>query len=139
MLDAGAASVDGLGEETGLVLLIGLVRDDRDDTALACGIAIGPAGIALVADRCPRIDVGAKPEQDREVRCVALLAAGQVEGDRMAVEVGLQVDFGGEAAARATERLTLLPPFAPAAETWARTTVLSNICTRCAEDDSAAR
>jgi hypothetical protein len=25
-----------------------------------------------------------------------------------------------------------LPPFAPAAETWARTAVESNICTRCA-------
>ena len=139
MLDAGTASVDGLGKETGLVLLVGLARDDRDDTALACGIAIGPAGIALVADRCTWIDIGTKPKQDREMRCVALLAAGQVEGDRKAVEVGLQVDFGGEAAARAAERLTLLPPFAPAAETWARTTVLSNICTRCAEDDSAAR
>ena len=139
MLDAGAASVDGLGEETGLVLLIGLVRDDRDDTTLACGIAVGPAGIALVTDRCTWIDIGAKPEQDREVRCVALLAAGQVEGDRMAIEVGLQVDLGGEAATRAAERLILLPPFAPAAETWARTMVLSNICTRCADDDSDAR
>jgi hypothetical protein len=28
--------------------------------------------------------------------------------------------------------MRLGPPFAPAAETWARTTVLSNICTTCA-------
>lgn len=48
----------------------------------------------------------------------------------MAVEIGLQVDFGGEAAAGTTERLTFLPPLAPAAETWARTMVESNICTR---------
>lgn len=73
------------------------------------------------------------------MRCVAFFAAGQIEGDRMAVEVGFQVDFGGEAAARAAKRLAVLPPFAPAAETWARTTVLSNIWIRCAEDDSAAR
>ncbi|MGK9051530.1 hypothetical protein [Neorhizobium petrolearium] len=73
------------------------------------------------------------------MRCVAFFAAGQVEGDRMAVEVGLQVDFGGEAAARAAEPLAVLSPFAPAAETWVRTTVLSNIWIRCDDDDSAAR
>jgi hypothetical protein len=42
------------------------------------------------------------------------------------------VDFGREPALRAAERLTLLPPFAPAAETCARTIVLSNIWIRCA-------
>jgi len=35
----------------------------------------------------------------------------------MAVEIGLEVDFGREAAARSAESLMLLPPFAPAAET----------------------
>jgi hypothetical protein len=35
----------------------------------------------------------------------------------MAVEIGLEVDFGREAATRAAEGLILLPPFAPAAET----------------------
>jgi hypothetical protein len=49
------------------------------------------------------------------------------------------VDFGGKAAARATERLGLLPPFAPAAETWARTIVESTICTRCAVPLRAAK
>ena len=73
------------------------------------------------------------------MRRIALFASGQVEGDGMAVEISLQMDFGGEAAARAAERLALLPPLAPAAETWARTMVVSNICTRCAEDDSEAR
>ena len=63
---------------------------------------------------------------------VADLATGQMECDRQAAEIGLEVDFGRESAARAAERLILLPPFAPTAETWARTTVLSNICTRCA-------
>ena len=40
------------------------------------------------------------------------------------------MDLGREAAARAAERLILLPPLAPAAETCARTIVESNICTR---------
>src|SRR5690606_8261306 len=61
------------------------------------------------------------------------------EGDRMTVEVSLQMDLGRKAAARTAECLAFLPPFAPAAETWARTMVLSNICTRWAEADSEAR
>lgn len=113
--------------------------NDGGDATLACRCAVGLAGIALVGDGGARLDVRAEAEQDREVRRIALLASGQVESDRMAVEVRLQMDFGGEAAARAAERLTVLPPFAPAAETWARTIVESNICTRCAEDDSEAR
>lgn len=56
----------------------------------------------------------------------------------MAVEIGLHVDFGREATARATERLTCLPLLAPTAETWTRTKVLSNICAMCAVDDSDA-
>jgi hypothetical protein len=55
-----------------------------------------------------------------------------MKGNWQATEIGLQVNLGREAATRATERLTMLPPFAPAAETWARTMVESNICTRCA-------
>jgi hypothetical protein len=41
-----------------------------------------------------------------------------VESDGQAAEVGLEVDFGREAAARAAEGLAVLPPFfAPAADT----------------------
>ena len=64
------------------------------------------------------------------MRAIALLSAGEIEGDDMAVLVGLQMDFAGETAARTPQRLILLPPFAPAAETWARTTVESNIWMR---------
>jgi hypothetical protein len=42
------------------------------------------------------------------------------------------VDLGREAATRSAERLGVLPPFAPAADTCARTIAESNICTRCA-------
>ena len=100
---------------------------------------VGLAGISFVGDRSARIDIGAEPEQNREMWRIALFAARQVEGDGMAVEIGLQVDLGGEAATGTPERLTVLPPLAPAAETWARTMVESNICTRCADDDSEAR
>ncbi len=70
------------------------MRNDRDDTARPRRLPIGLAGITLVADGRTRIDIGTEPEQDREVRCVPLLPSGQVEGDGMAVEVRLQVDFG---------------------------------------------
>ena len=62
-----------------------------------------------------------------------------MEGNWQATEVGLQVNLGRETATRAAKRLIMLPPFAPAAETWARTTVESNICTKCAVSLIAAR
>lgn len=139
LLDAGPPAIEGVGEEAGFVLLVGLVRNDRDDSARARRVSVGSACVPLVRYSGTRIDIGAEPEQDREMRRIALFPSGQVEGDGVAVEIGLQVDFGGETAARAAERLILLPPLAPAAETWARTMVESNICTRCAEDDSEAR
>ena len=104
----------------------------------ACRLAC-LAGIALVADLRARVDIGTQPEQGRQMRRVGFLAAGQLGGDWMPVKVGLDVDLGREPAARAAERLTRLPPFAPAAETWARTMVESNIAIRWVDDDSAAR
>jgi Na+-translocating ferredoxin:NAD+ oxidoreductase RNF subunit RnfB len=55
-----------------------------------------------------------------------------MEANRQSVEIRLEVDFAREASAGAAECLISLPPFASAAETCARTTVLSNICTNCA-------
>ena len=46
-----------------------------------------------------RVDIGTKPEQDRQMWRVGFLAAGQVEGDRVSVKVGLDVDFGRDPAA----------------------------------------
>src|ERR1700756_684445 len=63
---------------------------------------------------------------------VACLAAGPMEVERQAIEVGLEVDLGREPAAGASQRLRVVPPVAPAAETWARTVGLSKNCTRCA-------
>jgi hypothetical protein len=42
-------------------------------------------------------------------------------------KIGLQINLGRKSTAGAAESLAVLPPFAPAAETWARTTVESNI------------
>lgn len=139
LLDPGSASVERPWEEAGLFLVIGLGRDDGDRAVLAGSPPVGLAGVALVADAGAGIHVRPEVEQDGKVRSVAVLAAGQIESNRMAVEIGLQMDLGGEATARAAERLAVLPPFAPAAETCARTTVLSNIWTMSAEEESAAR
>ena len=106
------------------------MRDDRADVAGPRRPSVGLRVIAFVGQRGARRDVGADLEQDLELAAVAGLAPREVGGERLAVEVGLQVDLGRETAARAAERLAVLPPLAPAAETWARTTVLSNICTK---------
>ena len=62
-----------------------------------------------------------------------------MESDGQTFEIRFEVDFRGETAPRAPERLRVLPPFAPAADTWARTTVLSNICTSAAVGLVSAR
>ena len=55
-------------------------------------------------------------------------AAGQQDGDEAALGVREGMDFRIAAAARASNRLLLLPPFPPAAERWALTCVESIIC-----------
>ena len=121
-----------LGRERGLGPGVGFVRNDRGNVAFSCGFSVGLAVVSLVANGGPRVSVGSEIEQDREMRRITLFAAGQIEGEIMTIEIGLQMDLGRETAARAPERLMFLPPFAPAAETCARTTVESNICTRSA-------
>ena len=124
---AGAGLVEGACEEAWLVLFVGLVGDDGSDAARSCGVPIGLAGVAFVADDGAGLNVGPDIEQGFEVTPVEGFADGQVEGDDVAGGVRFCVDFRGEAATRATERLPFLPPFAPAADTCARTTVESNI------------
>ena len=103
------------------------MRDDRGDAARPCRLAVGLAGVAFVADGGAGLNVGSDVEQGLEMTRVGRFAAGQVEGDDVAGGVRFCVDFRGEAAARASERLAFLPPFAPAADTCARTMVESNI------------
>jgi len=127
LLDAGAPLVEDFGKESRLCGGVLSVRDGGTDAAPACRLAVGLGVVTLVAENRPRRDVRTDVEQDFEIAAIAGLTAGEVESQRQSVEIGLQVDFGGKPAARATESLAFLPPFAPAAETWARTIVESTI------------
>ena len=135
---ASAHFVEDFREESGSVGRRRAMRNDRTNAALAGAVAIGFGVVTFVGDGGAGRYVGSDVEQELEVAAVAGLAASQMEGERQAVEIDLEVDFGREAAARAAERLIVLPPFAPAAETWARTTVESNICTKRALSLSAS-
>lgn len=138
LLDAGSGAIERLREEGRPVLGVALEGDHRADAALPRRGAVGLGVITLVAHHGAGRHVRADVEQDLELPAVARLALGQMEGERQAIEVDLEVDLGREAAARSAERLAALPPFAPAAETCARTTVESNICTRPADPLVAA-
>src|SRR3954454_15789312 len=110
LLDAGASAVERFREESGPVLGVRLRWNDGADAAGSGGLAVGLAVVALVADGGARRDVRPEVEQDREVPAVARLPGGQVEGDRQPAEVGLEMDLGRKAAARAAESLAVLPP-----------------------------
>jgi hypothetical protein len=49
------------------------------------------------------------------LRSIALLAGGEQEAHRTSQAANGQVDFGTQAAARASDSLILSPPFAPLA------------------------
>ena len=91
--------------------------DDGSNAACSRGVPVGLAGVAFVADDGAGLNVGPDTEQSFEMTPIEGFAAGQVEGDDIAGGVRFCVDFRGEAAARASERLVFLPPFAPAADT----------------------
>ena len=102
----------------------GFGRDHRQGSARRHGLQDRVGVIGLVGDhRCGRETV----EQGQGLRGVALLPGGQAEGQRVAEAVGEGVQLAGEAAARAAKRLLAFAFFAPAAQAWARTTVLSSI------------
>jgi hypothetical protein len=69
------------------------VRDDWNGAGFARRLAIGVAGIALVAQRRAWVDIRTKPEKDGKVGCITFLTTGQVEGDRISVKICLQMDF----------------------------------------------
>ena len=109
--------VETLGKEAASLLGVFTTRDHRSDATHKRGDAICVAVISFIGHRDAWADVWADVERCLELRAVTRLARGQVEVERTAVEIGLEVDFGREAATRAAEGLILLPPFAPAAET----------------------
>ncbi len=111
-----AAYTGALGKTPSL-LGVFAARDYWGNAARACCGSVGRAVISLVRYRNARADVGADVQRGLEFCAVAGLAASQVEVERVAVEVSLEVDFGRETAARAPKGLAMLLPFAPAAET----------------------
>ena len=117
LLDARAGFVEGAGKEGWLILFVGLVGDDRSDAARSRGVPIGLTGVAFVADDGAGLNVGPDIEQGFEVTPVEGFAAGQVKGDDIPGGVRFCVDFRGETTTRAPQRLAVLPPFAPAADT----------------------
>jgi hypothetical protein len=56
---------------------------------------------------------------------VCRFAGREVEGDRPSLGITETMNFTGEPAPRAAKSSLMNPPFPPAAETWARTVVLS--------------
>ena len=82
------------------------MRDDRHGAAGAGG---GAAIIALVGDHGAGRGVRPEAQEGFEHRRAGLLAAGDLEGGGVAVEIGLQVNFRRIAAARAAETMRLAP------------------------------
>src|SRR6266581_7882606 len=98
------------------------------DASLRQVVADAVAVVALVADELGGIDL-VQLHQRVITFDLVHLASGHIEGQRIAFTVRAQVDFRGEASARAAERFPILiPPFAPAACWCARTIVESMAC-----------
>ena len=70
------------------------MRNDRTNAALAGAVAIGFGVVTFVGDGGARQNIGSDVEQEFEVAAVAGFAPGQMEGERQAVEIDLEVDFG---------------------------------------------
>lgn len=117
LLDKYARFIEYLREIGRFVLFVGLVGDHRGDAPSPGGRAIGLTGISLIPDGGTRDDVRSDVQKGLEMRRVRGLAAGEIKRNFIAGIVRFRIDFGCEPATRASERLALLPLFAPAAET----------------------
>ena len=127
LLHPSACPIQQLWEMRWLIVYIGPTRDDWHDATLARCLTVGLGIITLVANHRSRCDVRTSIGQNFELRTVAGLVPGQVEIERQALLIALDVDLRPELATRTPEGLAFLPLFAPAAETCARIEVLSNI------------
>lgn len=103
---------------------VGSRRDNGPNAALAETVANGGAVVSLIGQQMIGLGVG-QGYQVVERRAVGRFAAREVEGERDAGGITETMNFTGEPAPRATKSLFASPPFAPAAETWPRTVVLS--------------
>ena len=94
LLDARPRFVEDFREESWSVGCSRAMRNDRTNAALAGAVAIGFGVVTFVGDGGARQNIGSDVEQEFEVAAVAGFAPGQMEGERQAVEVDLEVDFG---------------------------------------------
>lgn len=117
-LDGVAVSVKAR-RETALPDAIGFRRDVRRGTLSFDFPAYRVRVITLVAMH--QIGRGHLIEQGVGGDTVGYLPSGQQERDGAAVLIGQRMDFGGASAARAADRLALLPPFPPDAQRCAFT------------------
>jgi hypothetical protein len=114
-------------------------RDHGFDAALGKIGVDFVAVITLVAKKRGGTCV-AKLHQRVEALRLMNLAPSELEGQRIALGIGAQLDFGREAAARAPECFAILiPPFAPTACWCARTIVESMACSSSAGGPRLAR
>ena len=98
LFDAGPSSVERPCEAFWPVFRVLSVRNDDQGASFPGELAVSGAVIAFVGDDGVGPDIGAEVHQGLEMWTVGGLATGQVEGNRQAVEIRLQVDFRAETA-----------------------------------------
>jgi hypothetical protein len=103
---------------------VGFRRDDGLDPTSLQVIAYGIGVVGLVGKKSGRLLLG---QIDQRVVALAVrrLTGREMKGDRAASGITETMNFTGEPAPRAAKSSLMNPPFPPAAETWARTEVLS--------------
>src|SRR5829696_7002057 len=103
-------------------LAVGLGRDHRGGAA---GVKLRPEPVGVEGFVAEQGAEGGALDQRRHANGVVALARQQDEAHQIAEGVREGDDLGGQAAARAADRLVLGPPFAPLAFWWAVTMVPS--------------
>ena len=105
-------------------LTVGARWNGGADAALAQGVADRVGIVALVGEQVGGARLG-ESRYGFERRAVCRFAGREVEDERGASGITETMNFTGEPTPRAAKSLFASPPFAPAAETWPRTVVLS--------------
>jgi hypothetical protein len=82
------------------------IRNERTDAAFAGRPSIDLGVIPLVGHGGAGPNVGSDVEQCLELPAVACFTTGQMEAERETLEVGFEVDFCREPAARAAARVS---------------------------------
>jgi hypothetical protein len=122
------------------MLIVGdrlLARSERGDHGIGADSEKVPELVVVVSLVGNDVSGGEAVDQGFRLRAVVDLAGGRDEAQRVAQSVDGDVDLGGQAAARAPDRLILNPPFPPAACWCARMIVASMI--RCSRSGSSIR